>query len=295
MGSIKQCSRQHGLPQKGIRTLDLIVEVVANRVQLPSYGAGFIPSPWKSEIRKATAQLPFGLKLCRGFGLMTSALQLRFAGILSPEWARARWPDDPSLQRRWCLALSARDKLLMAIARQDFTTLPRLLDNVAKLDVSRDIVGSTGLGHILADGSLWRKAQSETVAAYAQKVLQRWRDLPKSEGTLKNDQVRLKGFRYTDLSAQLRAWTAYFLHSSSIMLPVHHIERVSFVLITAGFASPSSVVGLMPAELDEWFDESAERNIVRHAIDKMSSRASSMAATFSASGDAITGTGCSAC
>ena len=67
----------------------------------------------------------------------------------------------------------------MAIARRDFAALPRHLDYVAKLDVSIDIVASTGLGHILADGSLWRKAQSETVVAYAQKVLQRWRDLPK--------------------------------------------------------------------------------------------------------------------
>ena len=143
-----------------------------------------------------------------------SASQMRSAGILlSSKFLES---DDDKCDKELLLAFSLRDRIIQALARQEFEQFPALFKGLQRLQVSKRILFRTGIQLLLRDSSLWAHSPQVNAFGAALSLRQRWQSQvrtiefvpPKGAD---HDNV-MKGFRSSSFLDKVAAFILWLLN-----------------------------------------------------------------------------------
>eukprot|EP00959_Pyramimonas_sp_CCMP1952_P253780 5302052-Pyramimonas_sp.AAC.1 len=127
------------------------------------------------------------------------------------------------------------------------------LKSLDQLKVTRQILAVTGIGHLVADASLWGRSPRPRAVICARVLKQKW--LLDVRGTDTLDIMRadlrgeLKGFKNESFLCAVNAWSDVLEEMDSPPLPRHVRQRLGLILTLCGFNHISHLGGLTAAEL----------------------------------------------
>ena len=181
-----------------------------------------------------------------------SANQLRAAGVLLPKKSKdiTSQVDCPSECAR---AFALRDQVLDALVRGDLLRLFPLLKSLGKVRVTKQILAVTGIGHLAADASLWRRSPHPRAVIFARVLKQKWLlDVRGSETLdLISADLRgeLKGFKNESFLCTVNIWADILEEIDSQPLSLRLRQRLGLLLTLCGFDHISHLGGLTFEEL----------------------------------------------
>ncbi|CAK0789998.1 unnamed protein product [Prorocentrum cordatum] len=202
-----------------------------------------------------------------------STTQLRAAGVLLPKrskdiTSRVHCPHECAR------AFALRDQVLAALVRGDHLRMFPLLKSLGQLKVTTQILAVTGIGHLVADASLWRRSPHPRAVIFARVLKQKW--LLDVRGTDTLDIMRadlrgeLKGFKNESFLCAVNVWSDVLEEMDSPPLPRHVRQCLGLILTLCGFNHIRHLGGLTAAELKGVTDSP----VLQAALERVLARAS---------------------
>ena len=210
-------------------------------------------------------------RIAEGSDPAWSISQLRAAGMVSPTLAKKVLDTiDPTDQSTLVRALMLRDRLLLAVANNEFSALTAILKSAAQIEVSRRTLELSGLPHFLRDLSLWRKSQNPGDELMASALRQKWQKALAGSGRLQPLNAQgfpiWKVFRAIAFAEKVALLTEELFKAVKVPLSIQSLREIATVLLINGFEALYQLEGISRFDIEELFLLPAQRTAVSQAL-----------------------------
>jgi hypothetical protein len=226
---------------------------------------------WLSLAPMAAKQMPKRRRLVEGSDPAWTISQLKAAGVVSPLLAKKVLDSiDVSDQSSLVRALMLRDKILLAVANEEFSALTAVLKSAAQIVVSRRVLELSGLPHFLRDLSLWRKSTNHGDELLASAIRQKWQKALASSEKLQPLHSQgfpvWRGFRAIAFAEKVAFLTEELFKAIKVPLSIQSLREVATVLLINGFESIHQLDGISRFDVEQLFLLPSQRTAVSQAI-----------------------------